>query len=107
MGISKDIKKAFITATLLGGAVLTTGCTDAFKGKLVSYGNQSHLQCYSGGKLIFEGVSTGKVTSESSSDGYYFTDAEDGMLKEVSGDCVITTLPKGTEASNIPNISKP
>lgn len=33
--------------------------------------------------------STGKVSSEQDSDGYYFTDAKDKRLKEVSGNCVI------------------
>ena len=47
------------------------------------------VTCYSGGKIIYQGKSTGKVFSENSSDGYLFEDAADGKLKEVSGDCII------------------
>ncbi len=34
--------------------------------------------------------STGKVESSDSSDGYFFVDAKDNKLKEVSGNCIIT-----------------
>ena len=65
------------------------GCSDAAWGKLGAYGDSAHITCYSGGKLIYDGESTGKVISESSSDGYFFKDKKDGKLKEVSGNCVI------------------
>lgn len=66
-----------------------SGCTDAGWSKLTAYGNSATVECYSGGKLIYKGSSTGKVKSEESSDGYFFRDAADGKLKEVSGNCVI------------------
>lgn len=69
--------------------------TDASWSKLESLGNPAHVTCYSGGKLIYDGYSTGKVSSESNSDGYYFRDKKDGLLKEVSGNCVITYELKG------------
>ena len=65
------------------------GCTDAGMARLTSFGNSAHIKCYSGGTLIYEGSSTGKVSSEQNSDGYFFRDKEDGKLKEVSGNCVI------------------
>lgn len=70
-------------------SLFLTGCTDATIGKLSAYGGSANIKCYSAEKLIFEGTSTGKVTSESSSDGYFFVDAKDNKLKEVSGNCVI------------------
>lgn len=66
-----------------------TGCTDAGWSRLTALGDSASIKCYSGGVLIFEGRSTGKVKSEQSSDGYFFKDAADGLLKEVSGNCVI------------------
>lgn len=66
-----------------------TSCTDARMGKWAAYGGSAHIQCYSGGILIYEGHSTGKVASEANSDGYNFIDKKDGRLKEVSGECVI------------------
>lgn len=67
----------------------TAACTDAEKGKFDALGNAARIQCYSGGELIYDGKSTGKVMSEQGSDGYFFR-AEDGFMREVSGDCIIT-----------------
>ena len=79
--------------TLLAIATIAiTGCTDAARGKLFAYGGQAHIKCYSGTTLIYEGTSSGKVNSSESSDGYYFVDAKDNKLKEVSGNCVITYI---------------
>lgn len=81
--------KKNIFALAVATAIFLPGCTDGFMGKMSAYGGSAEISCYSGGKLIYQGTSTGKVTSESSSDGYYFVDSEDDKLKEVSGDCVI------------------
>lgn len=66
------------------------GCTDAEMQKLTNLGNSAYIECYSGELLIYSGTSTGKVISESTSDGYFFKDAADGNLKEVSGNCIIS-----------------
>lgn len=63
--------KRIIVVIILASLV---GCTDAGWGKLTALGDKAHIECYSGGKLIFDGMSTGKVSSEASSDGYYFVD---------------------------------
>lgn len=78
---------------ILFAVLAAAGCTDAGFSKFVALGNAAHVICYSGGRVIFDGRSTGKVGSENQSDGYYFRDVADGMLKEVSGDCVITYDP--------------
>jgi hypothetical protein len=54
-----------------------------------AYGKSAHIVCYSGGKVIYDGHSTGIVQNESQSDGYYFEDADTGRAKSVSGQCVI------------------
>lgn len=71
------------------GLFLICGCTDATIGKFKALGDSAHVTCFSGGKLIYEGCSTGKVKSESSSDGYYFQDKRTKKVMEVSGNCVI------------------
>ncbi len=76
--------------TLLVLFTLSVGCTDAGMSRLKAYGDSAYVECYSGGKLIYKGRSTGKVLSEANSDGYLFRDAKDNVLKEVSGNCVIT-----------------
>ena len=82
------MKKGIILVGLL--ALSTTACTDAEMAKLTALGDTATIECYSGEKLIFSSKSTGKVSSEPSSDGYFFKDAKDGKLKEVSGNCIIT-----------------
>lgn len=73
-------------------AAIISGCTDAEFSKFTALGNGASIKCYSGDTLIYDGVSTGKVLSEEGSDGYFFRDSKDDMLKEVSGNCVITYL---------------
>lgn len=65
------------------------GCTDAAFDKVTNFGGSAEVKCFSGGVLIYDGKSTGKVISEQNSDGYAFRDSADGRLKEVSGDCII------------------
>lgn len=78
---------------LLGLIGLVCGaCSDAERAKLISLGSKHRVVCYSGGSTIYDGVASGKVLSEQSSDGYYFEDQQTGKLMEVSGDCVITRL---------------
>lgn len=79
--------KRFLTILFILG---TMGCTDATIAKYSNYGNSATIECWSGGTLIYSGKSTGKVLSEANSDGYFFTEAGSGDLKEVSGNCIIT-----------------
>jgi hypothetical protein len=75
---------------VLLGSVLLIGCTDAEWSKLAALGDRAHVVCYSGGKPIYDGYSTGKPLSEDGSDGYFFRDEKDQVLREVSGECVIS-----------------
>lgn len=68
---------------------LLGGCTDAYVAKMSGYGDHARVTCYSGDRMIFDGCSTGKVASESQSDGYYFNEKTTSKLMEVSGNCVI------------------
>ena len=77
---------------LLLSSFLFLGCTDARWDKLTSFGQARAIECYSGGKLIYSGKSTGKINSEEASDGYFFRDSQTGKLMEVSGDCILTSL---------------
>ncbi|QZI85603.1 hypothetical protein CPT_Suzuki_030 [Stenotrophomonas phage Suzuki] len=71
--------------------VSLAACTDTTRAKLGAYGEEATIKCYSGGQLIYEGRSTGRVQKEESgADGYAFKDAATGKLKEVSGDCNVT-----------------
>ena len=73
--------------------IVFMACTDAQMAKFGGLGNEAKVKCWSGGQVIYEGMSTGKVQSEANSDGYFFKDKASGKLMEVSGDCVITYDP--------------
>ena len=64
------------------------GCTDAAFEKTTNFGNSAKVKCYSGGQVIYDGESSGKISSEQGSDGYYFRDKSTGKLIEISADCL-------------------
>lgn len=82
----------FITAILAASCLLLSSCTDADRAKMGGLGNKFKVEMYSGGVKVREWISTGKVHSETQSDGYYFNDQKTGSLVEVSGDIVITPI---------------
>ena len=57
--------------------------------QFTTLGSSGHITCYSGGKVIYEGYSTGKISSEHQSDGWFFQDIKTGKLIRVSGDCLV------------------
>lgn len=78
---------------LFGLLIGLYSCTDAQRGKISSLGDSALVKCYSGTAVIYEGLSTGKVSSEENSDGYYFRDKKTGKMMEVSGNCIIIYDP--------------
>ena len=83
-------------------AILFTGCTDAMFSKFTTLGSKAEVKCYSGSRLIFWGVSTGKVSNEESSDGFFArwrvkevagqwdqVDVGQTLPASVSGNCII------------------
>lgn len=80
------MKTILLLLVCIAGA---TGCTDAERAKYGGLGKSAHVKCWSGAVVIYDGYSTGKVSSERQSDGYFFRDRADGKLREVSGNCVI------------------
>lgn len=64
------------------------GCGEQFRSMTGSVGTPASIVCYSAGTKIYEGTSTGKPTSEASSDGYWWVDSKTNKLVEISADCV-------------------
>lgn len=65
------------------------GCTRGDFAQVTAYGSRAEVTCYSGGHVIYHGTSTGKVSSEDRSDGWYFQEAESHNLIRISGTCVV------------------
>lgn len=80
--------KHFYIAAFIIIVFCISGC-DASFGKIANIGSSAHVTCYSGGKVIYDGYSTGKVASEENSDGYFFKDKKTRQFVEVSGNCII------------------
>lgn len=74
---------------MLSMILTVSSCTDGKMAKVLSYGSSRTITCWSGGVKIYEGRSTGKISSEQNSDGYYFTEEGSNKLMEVSGNCVL------------------
>ena len=82
--------KRVLLIALVPLLAFSAGCTDAARGKISAFGGSAEVRCFSADSLIYSGRSTGKVQNSDSSDGYYFVDAADNKLKEVSGNCIVT-----------------
>lgn len=68
------------------------GCTDAQMAKNTAYGTKFKVTLWSGGDAVKTWTSTGKVETESQSDGWYFTDDVNKKLVRVSGSVTIEAL---------------
>ncbi len=82
------IKIAVVTV-LVAAALLSACSFDANLAQITALGHSASITCYSGGKVIYSGQSSGKISSESGSDGWYFLESGTGNLIRVSGQCVI------------------
>lgn len=69
---------------------LVLGCSNADMAAISAWGKRHDVKCYSGGVLIYQGYTTGKIENEAQSDGYYFQDDSTKKFVTVSGNCVIT-----------------
>jgi len=77
--------------TLILAVSLLCSCTAAQRADLGvgTVGHKATVNCYSGGKPIYSGRSTGAVKSQAQSDGFIFEDSALHTSIEVSGQCVI------------------
>ena len=80
--------KQTLVLAVVALSMMMTSCTDAEKSKLGGYGDKFTVKVI-GPDTVITYHSTGKVESESHSDGYYFTNAATGKLIEVSGNVII------------------
>ncbi len=69
---------------------IVCSCSNADIAAMNAWGQRHHVKCWSGGIVIYEGHTTGKIENERQSDGYFFQEQESGKLVGVSGNCLIT-----------------
>ena len=76
--------------TLILLLVCFTGCKDATRAQWRALGKRHKVTLYSaGGSVIREWTSTGNVSNEEHSDGWYFEDLKTHKLVEITGTIVI------------------
>jgi len=69
--------------------IVVTGCTDVERASWSAYGDSGEITCYSGGEIVYQGVSTGRIGTVNNSDGWEFKDSVTGKFVRISGTCVI------------------
>lgn len=72
-----------------GAGLAATACTDARRAHWNAYGDAARITCYSGGYLVLDDFSTGKVSNADGSDGYEFKSVTTDRLQQASGDCQV------------------
>jgi len=87
----RNFIKGFAAALVLSFVVGSTSCTDAQRSKVGGLGSQFKVEMINcDGSVARTWISSGKVSSEANSDGYYFKDKKSGKLIEVTGRLIIT-----------------
>ena len=69
--------------------LLLAGCTDAERASLFAYGDEADVVCYSGGEVVFQDTSTGKV-AQLDGDGITFKSKKTGGYVRAFADCIVT-----------------
>ena len=79
-----------LLALLVASASSMVGCKDADVQQLNALGSRHKITLYgASGTVIQTWESTGNVSNESNSDGWYFKDEKTGKLVEVTGTLII------------------
>jgi hypothetical protein len=79
-------------ALLVISALFLMSCTDANKLSWTTLGSKFEVTCYSGGKLIYKGETTGQhSTSEGGT--FFFKDVKNKAI-EINGNCIFSTDAK-------------
>lgn len=97
-----DMNKIITGLCVLLIATALAACTDTQRSHSGAYGDTARVTCYSGGRLIADDFSTGKVSNASQSDGYELRSKTTNRLVQFTGDCVVdygATPPAGWTAT--------
>ena len=78
------MKKLLLVAAL---ALSLAACTDAARASWGAFGDEATVTCYSGGAVVYEDTSTGKVLGSES--GVIFKSKTTGRYVKTYADCVV------------------
>lgn len=74
---------------LLFAIILLSGCSVEKTTDIYIFGSPRHIKCYSSGKLIYEGQSTGKIANDGNNNWIYFKDKSTKKEIQILADCII------------------
>jgi hypothetical protein len=74
---------------IIGLLLVATNCSSRTKASYSAWGSDAEIACFSGGVLILQGKSDGKVFQEESGSGYSWQDKASGKLLRSNADCII------------------
>lgn len=77
---------------LIVSVLALAGCTDATMAHWSQFGDESHIQCFSGGQVVYDGNSTGKVQASKTGAGVFFKEKQSGKFVRLYADCVVKSL---------------
>lgn len=80
------MKKILLVAVAVAAIA---GCTNTQVAHWQALGSNGHIVCSSGGHVILDDYSDGKIHNADGSDGYEFMSSETHRLTQSNGDCVI------------------
>jgi len=81
--------KVYISVIALAAFSSLVACSDTDRASIGAIGSPGDIVCYSGGKIIYQGRSTGRIQTVGYSSNWEFKDSTTGKFVHVSGDCVI------------------
>ena len=88
---NRNLKVITMVVLFIAIVIGSTSCTDAQRSKIGGLGDEFKVEMINcDGSVARTWISSGKVSSEANSDGYYFKDKASGKLIEVTGRLVIT-----------------
>lgn len=71
--------------------IFAAGCTDAERASWGALGNEGAIKCYSGGEVVFDSQSTGKII-QGKDGGLLFREKSSGKYIRAYADCIVKEI---------------
>ena len=90
--ILKTVATLAVISSAVFGVMLQSGCSHANMAAVNAWGQRHRITLYSGGKIVGQWESSGKIENEEAGDGRYFQDDKTGLLVTISGTYAIEVI---------------
>lgn len=76
---------------VVGLCIIAAGCTDAERASWGALGSEGTIKCYSGGQVVFDSQSTGKII-QGKDGGLLFREKGSGKYVRAYADCIVKEI---------------